>query len=184
MFARSPRDTLWFWSAAYVKQFMCNAVHKHSFGPPSPIFRQLRCGPTSLQHTVPLLGVTSTVQRLTVVDLAPAAALPRAPLPVLCKFLCTAYLFLRWVYARAGVTAKVSGTSLAQQQYQPVPQFTKQGALAVVSDCGDTANGSDSYLIESHLEMSDYPRHQYNSGSGSSSGGGSRDSRPRGSHAL
>jgi hypothetical protein len=127
-----------------------------------------------VQPIVLLLVLASTVHPLTAA----------VPLALRRLQICAAYLFLRWVYARAGITAKAAGSGLAAQQYQPVPHFTKQGALAVVSDCGDTANGSDSYLIESHLEMSDYPRHHQNSGSGSSSGGGSRDSRPRASHAL
>lgn len=91
------------------------------------------------------------------------------------------YLFLRWVYARAGITSHapysssdISHISTNQQPYQAVPShtthnplFPKQGALAFVhSDSGDTANGSDHFLIESQLEMSDY------AGSGAARGGG------------
>lgn len=91
---------------------------------------------------------------------------------------------MRWLYARVGITTSAPGS--AQQQYQPLgpqQQFNKQGALAFVHcDTGDTANGSDNYLIESQLELTDYPSH-CGSGGSSSSGGGSRDVRGKGMHS-
>jgi hypothetical protein len=92
------------------------------------------------------------------------------------------YLFMRWAYARAGITSPSANISSSHQQYQAVGgQFTKQGAFPH-SDSGDTANGSDHYLIESQLELADFP-----SGSGSgggSSGGGARDVRSKGLHRM
>jgi hypothetical protein len=93
---------------------------------------------------------------------------------------------MRWVYARVGITTSTPG-SAHHQQYQPLgpvqQQFNKQGALAFVhSDTGDTTNGSDNYLIESQLELTDYPSHS-GSGGSSSSGGGSRDARSKGMHS-
>lgn len=90
------------------------------------------------------------------------------------------YLFLRWVYARAGITSRAGSSN-----YQAVPHFPKQqaGPLAFMhSDSADTANGSDHYLIESQLEMSDYPTHHSSNG-GSSSGSIGRDNR-KGGHAM
>lgn len=96
------------------------------------------------------------------------------------------YLFLRWVYARAGITTKADSSSSAQY-YQPVGLATKQGAIAFVhTDAADSANERDNYLIESQLELADYPSHsgggssRSHSGAGGSSGGGSREAHSRG----
>lgn len=91
------------------------------------------------------------------------------------------YLFMRWAYARAGITSPAANSSSSHQQYQPVGQFTKQGAFPH-SDSGDTANGSEHYLIESQLELADFPSHSGTGGG--SSGGGARDARSKGLHRM
>jgi hypothetical protein len=95
------------------------------------------------------------------------------------------YLFLRWVYARAGITTK-AGSSSSAQYYQPVGLATKQGAIAFVhTDADDSANGRDNYLTESRLELADWHSH---SGAGSnrshSGAGGLRDAHSRGLHDV
>jgi len=98
------------------------------------------------------------------------------------SLLAAVYLFLRWVYARAGITAKSS----TNQHYQAVPQYPKQGPGGAPAflhcESVDTANGSDQYLIESQLELADYPAHH--ASSVSSTGGGARDARSKGVHAM
>lgn len=101
---------------------------------------------------------------------------------LICLGTFTVYLFLRWVYARAGITAKSS----TNQHYQAVPQYPKQGPGGAPAflhcESVDTANGSDQYLIESQLELADYPAHH--ASSVSSTGGGARDARSKGVHAM
>jgi uncharacterized membrane protein YgcG len=100
------------------------------------------------------------------------------------------YLFLRWVYARAGITTKADSSSSAQY-YQPVGLATKQGVIAFVhTDADDSANGRDTYLTESRLELADWQSHsgggssRSHSGAGVSSGGGFRDAHSRGLHDV
>lgn len=97
------------------------------------------------------------------------------PTPHHCRCPLAVYLFLRWLYARIGITSRPIGSS--NQQYQPVPQHVKQGVLAFVhADCDDVGTES-SHGGGAQLELTDCP-------SGHSGGGETREIKLKGLHQM